>query len=90
MWYVLESSVCCFESNDSHSILCFSLIIAEAIEADSQAFAKDTIYTFTFVDDLITKLEVVGFDPISIYEELIAPAVPDSSSAPDSSSSYAV
>lgn len=69
----------------------FFLITAETIEANGEALALDTTYTFTYENDLITKLVIVGFDPISIYEELIlesaADSISDSSAAPADPSS---
>lgn len=64
------------------------LITAEAIEANGQTVSMDTTYKFTYEDDLITNLVIVGLDPFSAYEELVASA-PGSSSTSASSSTPA-
>ena len=41
-----------------------------AIVATGEALEKETIYTITFEDGLITKFVVIGFDPLFVYETL--------------------
>lgn len=48
----------------------FPFVVADAIVATGEAVTKETTFTFTYENEKITKLVIVGLDPFTLYDEV--------------------